>query len=109
MKNLNQLLKLPVIDYKENLVDKSNFEKLQIDKLLEEIEEFETEKDYLNKCCECIDIIQVSFSLLEIFNQDIIDQAYRIHLEKIKNKKGFEIKGIFEIFQICNKIAGDKK
>jgi len=109
MKNLNQLLKLPVIDYNSSLIDKSNFEKLQIDKLLEEIEEFETEKDYIKKCCECMDIIQVSFSLLELFNQDIIDQVWKFHLEKLKNKKCFELKGIFEIFQICNKNTGDTK
>jgi len=107
MKNLNQLLKLPVLKY--DLIDKSNFEKNQIDKILEEIEEFETEKDYLKKCCECLDVIQVSFSLLELFNQDIIDQAWRLHNEKLKKKKSFEIKGIFEIFQICNRIKLQEK
>ena len=57
MKNLNQLFKIPVLDYK--IENKENFENQQLDKFYEEIIEVSREKDDIKKCCECFDIIQL--------------------------------------------------
>jgi len=100
IKNLNQLLKLPVLEYKKN---NNGFVFEQIDKLHEEIEEFENEKDELKKCCELFDVLQVSLSLLDIFNVDTIDQAYRLNMQKHRDRDIFKIVGKYEIFKIMHK------
>jgi hypothetical protein len=102
MKNLNQLLKIPILQY-DTLNDKKQFEKYQSRKLVIELEEFEIEKDILKKACEALDVLQVSFSLLNLFDHDTIDQAYRLHYEKLKNRNQFPILGKYEIFMIMNK------
>lgn len=100
MKNLNQLIKLPVLKYPSD-----NFENIQINKLIEEIEEFRQEKDCrkTEKACELLDLLQVSLSFLELFSVDEIDQAYRLNLEKHKDRQEFEIIGKYEIFKIMYK------
>jgi len=103
MKNLNQLFKLPVLDYAKMNLDKDNFESAQINKLFEEIEEFRSETSIIKKCCELFDIIQVVFSLLNIFSLDEIDQAFRLNIEKHNNRGIFKILGFFEIFKLMKK------
>jgi predicted house-cleaning noncanonical NTP pyrophosphatase (MazG superfamily) len=101
MKNLNQLIKMPVLKYSLDL----DFENRQIEKLFEEIEEFRQEKDCrrTEKACELLDLLQVSLSFLELFSVDEIDQAYRLNLEKHKDRQEFEIIGKYEIFKIMHK------
>ncbi|MDD5589430.1 MAG: hypothetical protein PHP92_05220 [Candidatus Nanoarchaeia archaeon] len=101
MKNLNQLLKIPILQYDTN--DKKQFEKYQARKLVIELAEFEIEKDELKKACEALDVLQVSFSLLNLFDHDTIDQAWRLNLEKHKDRKIFDIVGKYEIFKILHK------
>jgi len=103
MKNLNQLIKLPVLDYACLEMNKIEFEEAQILKVKEEIEEFTTEKDKINKCCELFDIIQSSLGLLELFSVDEIDQAFRLNMEKHKERKRFAVIGKYEIFKIIYK------
>lgn len=104
MKNLNQLFKLPILRYPENwkyTIEK--FDDIQLEKLYEEIEEYVAETDDIKKCCELFDIIQVVFSLLENFNKDTIDQAYRLNLDKHKCRKKFDIVGNYDIFKMIKK------
>jgi predicted house-cleaning noncanonical NTP pyrophosphatase (MazG superfamily) len=101
MKNLNQLIKLPVLDYSNIEIDK--FDKLQSEKLIEEIEEFMIETDTIKKACELMDVIQVALSFLDRFDIDTIDQAYRLNLEKHKERKRFAVIGKYEIFKIMYK------
>jgi predicted house-cleaning noncanonical NTP pyrophosphatase (MazG superfamily) len=101
MKNLNQLIKLPVLNYSNIEIDK--FDKVQSEKLIEEIEEFITETDTLKKACELMDVIQVALSFLDRFDIDTIDQAWRLNNEKHKERKKFEIIGKYEIFKIMYK------
>jgi predicted house-cleaning noncanonical NTP pyrophosphatase (MazG superfamily) len=99
-KNLNYFFKLPILQYnKEN----ENFEKDQVNKLLEEIEEFQNEKDLIKKCCELFDIIQVVFSLLNLFSLDDIDQSFRLNIEKHRNRGLFQVLGYFDIFKLLKK------
>lgn len=104
MKNLNQLFKLPILQYPEQWKDTiERFDDIQLEKLYEEIEEYVAETEDIKKCCELFDIIQVVFSLLENFNIDTIDQAYRLNLDKHKSRGKFKIIGNFDIFKIIKK------
>jgi len=101
MKNLNQLIKMPVLDYGNIEID--DFDNIQSNKLIEEIEEFLSENDTLKKACELIDVIQVALSFLDRFDINTIDQAWRLNLEKHKDRKIFDIVGKYEIFKILHK------
>lgn len=101
MKNLNQLIKLPVLDYKDIEIDE--FDRRQSEKLIEELEEFLSENDTLKKACELIDLIQVAFSFVDRFDIDTIDQAWRLNFDKHKDRKVFDIVGKYEIFKILHK------
>jgi hypothetical protein len=86
---------LPLLEY--NLQDKGNFEIQQIEKLFEEITEFRIEQDYIKKANELIDIIQVSLSLLNLYNNDILDMACKNNYEKHENRNIHAILGKIEI------------
>jgi predicted house-cleaning noncanonical NTP pyrophosphatase (MazG superfamily) len=101
MKNLNQIIKLPVLDYSKIEIDE--FDQLQSNKLIEEIEEFLIEDDTLKKACELMDVIQVALSFLDRFDIDTIDQAWRLNIDKHKERKRFDIVGKYEIFRILHK------
>ena len=101
MKNLNQIIKLPVLDYSKIEIDE--FDQLQSNKLIEEIEEFLIEDDTLKKACELMDVIQVALSFLDRFDIDTIDQAWRLNIDKHKERKKFDIVGKYEIFRILHK------
>lgn len=91
---MNKII-LPRLLYES--LDSSTFEIEQIEKLLEELEEFTKENDYQKKASELIDIIQVSFSLLNLFNNDIINQACLNNVKKHKTRKKFNIIGKYTI------------
>lgn len=101
MKNLNQFIKLPVLKYPDWII--KDFDNLQSNKLIEEVEEFLIEDDKLKKACELFDILQVSFSFLDRFDKDTIDQAYQLNMQKHKDRQKFDIIGKYEIFKIMHR------
>ena len=92
---MKDLLILPILDYK--ILDKANFEKNQVTKLIEELTEFKNETDYLKKCNEYIDLLQVNLSFTNLFNPAILEQACLLNIEKHNKRKIFDIKGYYNI------------
>lgn len=89
------VLELPILEY--NVMDKSNFEKEQITKLFEKIKDFRVENDYILKANELIDLIQVSLSLLNLFNNDILEQACINNFKKHETRNQYNISGMYKI------------
>lgn len=89
------MLLLPILKYQT--LDKSEFERMQIDKLFEEIKEFRLEKDYIKRANELIDIIQVCLSLLNLFDTDILTIACGKNYEKHQKRNIYEILGNIKI------------
>jgi hypothetical protein len=50
-----------------------------------------------------MDVIQVALSFLDRFDIDTIDQAWRLNIDKHKERKKFDIVGKYEIFRILHK------
>jgi hypothetical protein len=94
-------MKLPVLKYNSLLV--SNFDIVQSNKLIEELEEYMAENDSIKKACELFDMLQVCFSFFDKFDKDIIDQAYQLNMKKHKDRQKFDIIGKYEIFKIMHK------
>lgn len=103
MLNLNKIFAMPVLQYK-NTKDIDYFEKKQLEKLLEEIEEFKTEDIRINKSnkiCELLDILQVVLSFLELFSKEEIKKASTMHKSKLEAR--YKLIGKYEIYQFLNK------